>query len=86
MPRKTKKQKVLSDYRRRLVELEFRTPSSPRAVREAQAKPKHVVPQRREVDEAHLEENKAVIIRDLRKTVALSVVAISAIVVLYFVT
>jgi len=85
MPRKTKKQKIVSDYRRRLTELEFRSPSSPRPVREAQiaAKPTE---SKKEVNEAYLSENKRVIARDLRKTVFWSIVAISLEGVLYFVT
>ena len=86
MPRKTKKQKIVSDYRRRLTELEFRTSPSPRPVRIAQAKPNSGELTKKEVDEIDLAENKKRVIRDLRKTILWSSVAISAEVVLYFVT
>lgn len=86
MPRKTKKQKIVSDYRRRLTELEFRTPPSPRPVHEASIKPRPVELKRKELDEKNLSENKKLVMKDLRKTILLSVVAISVEVVLYFVT
>lgn len=72
MPRKTKKQKIVADYRRRLTELEFRTPTSPRFVRED--RPKKIIETRKEVDERSLEQNKKYVVRDLRKTDRKSVV------------
>lgn len=86
MPRKTKKQKIVSDYRRRLTELEFRAPTSARPVHEAHITKSMSEPKRKDIDEIHLTETKRFIAQDLRKTVLWSCVAISVEVVLYFVT
>jgi hypothetical protein len=91
MPRKTKRQKIVSDYRKKLRELNASpvtftvssTVSKPAPVVKHEQKQPHTV---KDIPEEKFETNRLQIVKDLRKTVLWSTVAICAEVVLYFVT
>ncbi len=83
MPRKTKKQKIVAEYKRKLRTLPQQSTNLELQVRQKEVVvPKKTNPGRIE----KLQKDTSYIASDLRKTIILSVLAIGAELVIYFVT
>lgn len=90
MPHKTKKRKIIADYRKRLRELHSPEPSLTLSLAPAKKQEKSSMQQavkaKRELNPEHLTTQKLYIKKDLSKTLVLSVLAIFAEFVLYLLT
>ena len=89
MPHKTKKRKIIADYRKRLQELQYNKPAITLSIAPAKKQEKSIdqpAMTRKDLNPEFLSKQKLYIKKDLTKTLVLSVLAIFAEFVLYLLT